>query len=255
MKKIFLLLFVCFTIAGRSQTIVGYWYGSGNVNVATANNYLVELIVKQNTNNSVQAILSYYFKNSYRSMQVSGVYDPKTRQFALFNIAVPYYGSTAKMEVDCQMDFIATHRIAKAGSNLIGSFVGREGYKYTCPQILFDLRLNTDAGNQDSVLLALKNFKETYQLWTPSATDTAVAYNVQQRKIENFVVNNEYKQRQIEVQNEIEIEGDSVGVDFYDNGEVEVMGWKAVGAKLVDFNKTITMEWEVKEGARQSELF
>ena len=36
---------------------------------------------------------------------------------------------------------------------------------------------------------------------------------------------------------------------------VEVMGWKAVGAKLVDFNKTITMEWEVKEGARQSELF
>lgn len=37
---------------------------------------------------------------------------------------------------------------------------------------------------------------------------------------------------------------------------VEVMGWKAVGAKLVDFNKSITMEWEVKEGAReQAELF
>ena len=221
MKKILLLLFVCFAIAGRSQNIVGYWYGSGNVNVSTANNYLVELIVKQNTNNSVQAILSYYFKNSYRSMQVSGVYDPKTRQFALFNIAVPYFGSTARMEVDCQMDFVATHRIAKAGSNLIGSFVGREGYKYTCPQIIFDLKLNSDAGNQDSVLLALKNFKETYQLWTPSATDTAVAYNVQQRKIENFVVNNEYKQRHVEVQNEIEITGDSVGVDFYDNGEVD----------------------------------
>ena len=36
---------------------------------------------------------------------------------------------------------------------------------------------------------------------------------------------------------------------------VEVMGWKAVGAKLVDFNKSITMEWEVKEGAKQPELF
>src|SRR5688572_30185577 len=221
MKKIFLLFFVCLAFAGWSQNIVGYWYGSGNVNVTSASNYLVELIVKQNTNNSVQAILSYYFKNSYRSMQVNGVYDPKTRQFALFNIAVPYFGSTARMEVDCQMDFVATHRIAKAGSNLIGSFVGREGYKYTCPQIIFDLKLNTDAGNQDSVLLALKNFKETYQLWTPSATDTVVAYNVQQRKIENFVVNNEYKQRQVEVQNEIEITGDSVGVDFYDNGEVD----------------------------------
>jgi len=36
---------------------------------------------------------------------------------------------------------------------------------------------------------------------------------------------------------------------------VEVMGWKAVGAKLVDFNKSITMEWELKEGAKQPELF
>jgi topoisomerase-4 subunit A len=25
---------------------------------------------------------------------------------------------------------------------------------------------------------------------------------------------------------------------------VEVMGWKAVGAKLTDFSKTIEMEWE-----------
>ncbi|HEU0111211.1 MAG TPA: DNA gyrase/topoisomerase IV subunit A [Flavisolibacter sp.] len=36
---------------------------------------------------------------------------------------------------------------------------------------------------------------------------------------------------------------------------VEVMGWKAVGAKLVDFNKNIMMEWEVKEDAKQPELF
>ena len=36
---------------------------------------------------------------------------------------------------------------------------------------------------------------------------------------------------------------------------VDVMGWKAVGAKLVDFNKNITMEWEVSEEAKQPELF
>jgi topoisomerase-4 subunit A len=37
---------------------------------------------------------------------------------------------------------------------------------------------------------------------------------------------------------------------------VEVMGWKAVGAKLVDFSKNILMEWEVKEEAKsQAELF
>jgi topoisomerase-4 subunit A len=36
---------------------------------------------------------------------------------------------------------------------------------------------------------------------------------------------------------------------------VDVMGWKAVGAKLVDYNKSVLMEWEVKEEAKQPELF
>lgn len=36
---------------------------------------------------------------------------------------------------------------------------------------------------------------------------------------------------------------------------VEVMGWKAVGAKLVDHNKNVTMEWEVRDDTRQQELF
>jgi topoisomerase-4 subunit A len=27
---------------------------------------------------------------------------------------------------------------------------------------------------------------------------------------------------------------------------VDIMGWKAVGTKLTDFNKTIEMEWETK---------
>ncbi len=37
---------------------------------------------------------------------------------------------------------------------------------------------------------------------------------------------------------------------------VEVMGWKAVGAKMVDYNKSLQMEWEVKEGRpTQQRLF
>ena len=36
---------------------------------------------------------------------------------------------------------------------------------------------------------------------------------------------------------------------------VDVMGWKAVGAKLVDYNKSLMMEWEVKGETKQSELF
>ncbi|MEO6314418.1 MAG: DNA gyrase/topoisomerase IV subunit A [Chitinophagaceae bacterium] len=38
---------------------------------------------------------------------------------------------------------------------------------------------------------------------------------------------------------------------------VEIMGWKAVGAKLVDFSKSVKMEWEKKKGDKkdQPELF
>lgn len=36
---------------------------------------------------------------------------------------------------------------------------------------------------------------------------------------------------------------------------VDVMGWKAVGAKLVDFSKSLMMEWEQKEEPTQPELF
>jgi topoisomerase-4 subunit A len=36
---------------------------------------------------------------------------------------------------------------------------------------------------------------------------------------------------------------------------VDVMGWKAVGAKLVDYSKSVMMEWEMKEGGTQAELF
>ena len=38
---------------------------------------------------------------------------------------------------------------------------------------------------------------------------------------------------------------------------VEVMGWRALGAKLADFTKTTEMEWEKKKGddKNQPELF
>jgi len=36
---------------------------------------------------------------------------------------------------------------------------------------------------------------------------------------------------------------------------VEVMGWKAVGAKLVDYTKRVEMEWVRKKGLQQPELF
>ena len=221
MKKLFILLFIFVCLQSSAQKVVGYWYGTGNVaGGGSANNYLVEMIVKQNST-SVEAILNYYFRNTFRSYKVNGNYNSLTREMKLFNIAVPYFGSTDKLEVDCIMDFVATHRVAKAGSNLLGRFIGRDQYKYTCPDIVFDLRLNEEAGNQDSILVALRNYKETYQLWRPTAADTLAATNIIARPVVNYVVNREYKQRQNEVVQEIVIEADSVAVDFYDNGEID----------------------------------
>lgn len=221
MKKIFLPIALVITLNLSAQNVAGYWYGTANVaNMGTRNNYMIELIVKQNQS-AVTAIMNCYFRNTFRSIKLNGNYNSIKREFSLFNIPVPYFASTDKVQVDCQMDFFATHRVAKAGSNLTGRFVGKGAYQYTCPDIVFDLKLNTDAGNQDSVLLALKNFKETYQLWTPSATDTLVASTVQQRKIENPVITKEFKERQSEIQKEIEVESDVLQVDIYDNGEID----------------------------------
>jgi len=220
MKKFLILFLLVIALQASSQKVVGYWYGTGNIaSGGSANNYLVEMIVKQN-NTSVEAILNYYFRNTFRSYKLNGNYNSLTREMKLFNIAVPYFGSTDKMEVDCIMDFVATHRVAKAGSNLLGRFVGRDQYKYTCPDIVFDLRLNQEAGNQDSVLTALRNYKETYQLWKPTATDT-LATNIIARPVVNYVVSREYKERQNEVAQEIVIDADSIQVDFYDNGDID----------------------------------
>ncbi|MGZ3846434.1 MAG: hypothetical protein ACXVBH_10290, partial [Flavisolibacter sp.] len=213
---------------------------------SSTNNYMIELIVKQNQS-AVQAVMNCYFKNTFRSIKLNGNYNNLKRELTLLDIPMPYFASTERVQVDCQMEFVASHRIAKAGSNLTGRFVGQGDYKYTCPDIVFDLKLNTDAGNQDSVLTALRNFKETYQLWTPSATDTAVQATVIQRKIENPVINQEYKQRETIVQKEIEVASDSVMVDFYDNGEVDgdsisvFYNDKLLGANLMLSTRAIHM--------------
>jgi hypothetical protein len=221
MKKLITTLFLAASFWSNAQNLAGYWYGVAYVGTGTsANSYLVELIINQN-GNTVNGIVNYYFRNTFRSFKTNGSYSADDRQLSLYNIPITFHGSNSRMEVDCPMDFIAQLRVARAGSNLNGRFVSKESYRYTCPDIVFDLQLNKDANNQDSILTALRQFKETYQVWTPSATDTLVSAVVLQRPITNFVVNDQYKQRQNVVLEEIEVDEDSVRVDLYDNGEVD----------------------------------
>ena len=221
MKKLILLATLFISLSASSQTVFGYWYGYANVkNKPAANNYLVELIL-QPEKGYVKGVLNYYFKNTFRSIQVKGNYVASTRMLSLYNIPVTYYASPTNMEVDCMMNLKATLRAAKAGSNLVGAFVGMEDNKYTCIDINFNLALAADISVKDSVLKAIREYKETYQVWRPSAFDTLAPVNVVQRKVVNYVIEDQFKQRETVVAQEIEVNSDTLKVDFYDNGEID----------------------------------
>lgn len=208
-------------LQASSQSVFGYWYGTATVKTNTmASNYLMELIL-QPEKGSVKGILSYYFKSTFRSIQVKGRYNPKTRELTLDNVPITYYGSLNSMEVDCIMNFIAKLRVAKAGSNLAGAFKGLKENRFMCVDVNFNLSLDASMSKPDSVLLALRNFKEANQVWKPTAADTIPAVNVVQRKVINYVVENQFKARENILIEEIEVDSDSLKIDFYDNGEID----------------------------------
>ncbi len=221
MKRTLIIIFLHFSLCVNAQSVFGYWYGFANVKTSgSANNYLVELILNQDKG-FVKGVLNYYFKNTYRSLQVKGNYNTATRELNLYEIPIPYHASTSDLEVFCIMNLRATLMVAKAGSNLKGAFVSLPQYKYTCADINFNLRLNADISKEDSVLRSIREYKETFQVWKPSFTDTAVAVNIIPRKVINYVIEKEYTERENEIVNEIEVGSDSLKVDFYDNGEVD----------------------------------
>lgn len=221
MKKPVVLLALLYCSQIFSQSPSGYWYGNANVKLNNSyNNYMVELIIEQDGNN-VKGVLNYFFKNTYRSFPIRGSYNPYTRAVYFSNIPVSYHGSHYNLEVDCDMNLNAVFRSAKAGSSLNGSFKSKPEYKYTCPEISFNLKLNEEASNKDSILKAIKKLKETYQVWTPSEKDTLVAARIQPRNVVNYVVASQFRERKIVVADELIVESDSVQVDFYDNGEID----------------------------------
>ena len=221
MSRFLLIAILLVSLNSNAQSVFGYWYGYANVKTpGAANNYLVELILNPEKG-YVSGVLNYYFRNTYRSLKVQGNYDVRTRTLSMYDIPLTYHASTAKMEVDCMMNMRGMLRISKTDSLLIGTFNSLPKYKYTCPEVSYSLTFNADISKKDSVLNAIRNFKETNQLWQPSAFDTLPAVAVIPRKVVNYVLNQQMPERQIEIAQELEVESDTIEVDFYDNGEVD----------------------------------
>jgi len=156
-------------------------------------------------------------------MQVKGDYDAANRRLSLYNIPLTYFGSVSNFQIDCIMNMQATLRVAQAGSSLVGSFYSLPEYKYTCLEVGFNLSKNADVSKIDSVLKAISEFKENYQVWKPQADDTAVAMTVTPppNKIINYPVEKEYTERENVLIYEIEVESDTVRIGLYDNGEID----------------------------------
>lgn len=221
MQKIFFIFFLFLTLQSHSQSVFGYWYGNANVKTnSSANNYLVELILNPEKN-YVKGIINYYFKNTYRSLQVQGNYSAANRQLNLYNIPVVYHGSQTGFEVDCIMNLQATLRVSQTGSDLIGSFNSLPDYKNVCPTINLSLHQNADASKTDSVIKALREFKETNQLWQPSYDDTLVAVDITPRKVVNYVTESEFIKREKIVTHVLEVESDTLNIEVFDNGEID----------------------------------
>jgi hypothetical protein len=201
---------------------------------------MIELIIEQDKNN-IKGVLNYFFKNTYRSIPVRGTYNANTRLLYISNIPVSYYGSFFNQEVDCAMNLAATFRVSQVNSVLKGSFLSKPEYKYTCPEILFNLHLNSDPLKRDSIMHAIKVLKETYQVWRPTERDTIAAVTIQPRNVINYVVSNQFKQREKVVAEELVVENDSVYVDFYDNGEIDGDSISVfLNDKLIAFNRILS---------------
>ena len=222
MKRLLLITLLLVSLQSSAQTVFGYWYGFANVKTNnSANNYLVEIVL-QPEKNYVKAIINYYFKNTFRSIQVKGDYNAATRKLNLYDVPVVYHGSISTFEVDCNMNLQATLMVSKEGSYLKGLFRGLPEYKNTCPDIAFNFKNDADASQKDSVIKAMKEYKELVQVWSPTPEDTAVSVAVvTPRKVINYVTEKEYTERENVIVNEIEVESDSLLVSIYDNGEID----------------------------------
>lgn len=235
-QTLFLFLFFIQIISASAQTVTGSWYGRADVNSSSgANNYLTELVLKQK-GDEVEGVFGYYFKDSYQSFFVRGTYNRTTREVHIKNLPIPYYKGSAINGIECPMNFIGTLMVTQVGSSLKGNFYSDDKYKYTCPQLRVSFAVDVSERNQDSVL---QNSIVGKKVWKPQQEDFIVTspVNDKPKTISADVVNDnksvtikeseekklveKFNQRTNTYNKDIEVEGDSVRISFYDNGDID----------------------------------
>lgn len=232
-----LLIFILSISAASAQTISGSWYGKADV-VARGvnNNYLTELVLKQK-GNEVEGIFAYYFKDSYQSFFIRGVYDKNSREVRIKNLPVLFYKSDTRNGIECPMNFEGILMVSQVRRLLRGSFYAESKYKYTCPELRVSFSLD-NAADEDSVL---KTSVAEKKFWKPQEEDFVVtdisknktitrAADAQaagstdstlQQPEEGVPLLTRFEKRKTVYSTELEVESDSVRISFYDNGDID----------------------------------
>ena len=156
MKRFHLLLTLSFFLSvAEAQTISGSWFGKADINNGNGfNNYLIELIIKEN-GNQIQGIIGYYFKNTYQSFIVKGSYNKDSREVIIKNVPILNYNSTGDDDLECPMNFSGAVIISKVKSSIIGYFYASDALKYKCP----DLKVNLQRDENDHSSENLANLR------------------------------------------------------------------------------------------------
>lgn len=233
--------------SSQAQSVSGSWYGKADVIAqGTNNNYLTELTLKQK-GSEVEGVFAYYFKDSYQSFYVRGSYNKETREVHIRNLPMLLYASTSRNGIECPMSFIGTLMVSQVKSSLNGSFYSSDKYKYTCPELRVNFALDASEGNPNEVL---RNTVVGKKFWKPQEEDYIVSSGSENKPIigsspvalNNAIIKPEtpgktapatisrpaeqqliekFEKRKNVYSKDLEIEGDSVRISFYDNGDVD----------------------------------
>ncbi len=192
-----------------SQQVNGHWYGIGMVqNTQQYNSYLSEMILRQK-GKQVWGELDYYFKDSLVKVPINGSFDEKTRKLNIKPFAMIYYLSpNARNSIDVFLSGSFTLLVSKTASVLSGSLQSDADHKYTVPDINYRFTKSDDTTD-----LVIKNEPDiTIQPVVAVATETAPVVDE---------TTNAFNSRAKIFTKELELVGNSLRLELYDNGEID----------------------------------